>query len=301
MFKNYFTWALLCLSGMTQACDICGYSTAANFMGSLPQIQKSFIGLRYSQIKFTTEQLSIVPVIHSTKTINTSTSSDIWCRYAKNSKIQVLINIPFIQNKVWDNGVVSSVSGIGDATALFNYILVNSTQNKRLKHLWMLNAGIKIPTGKFQVLKNELLLNPNIQLGSGSFDLPISTLYSIRKNNISFQSEANYKLNTYNVNGYKFGNRWSCLAKLGYWFSLNKLLIIPSTSIILNATSDDKRRNTGVVNYTGGTSIQAVLGCDIYYKNISATLNIQKPIYEYLSNGNTHSNARVLLGVNYLF
>ncbi|UII25703.1 hypothetical protein LVD15_20705 [Fulvivirga maritima] len=36
----------------TKACDVCGCSLGSNYMGILPQFNKNFVGLRWSQAKF---------------------------------------------------------------------------------------------------------------------------------------------------------------------------------------------------------------------------------------------------------
>ncbi|MBI3234761.1 MAG: hypothetical protein HYZ42_12120, partial [Bacteroidetes bacterium] len=194
MIKIIFTWALFCLSEMVMACDMCGFSSLSYNGGSLPQIQKSFIGFRYSQVQSSSESISIVPYLHTKKNKYITSISEVFGRWSVNNKIQLMTYIPLVKNTVEVDNVVGKIYGFGDLSFVANYIITKSS--KWQKNILMLNAGVKLPTGKFQKNPNDDLQNLSLQLGTGSVDFPIGISFVHRIRNISIQGEASYRFNS---------------------------------------------------------------------------------------------------------
>ncbi|TXI71256.1 MAG: hypothetical protein E6Q41_00520, partial [Cyclobacteriaceae bacterium] len=52
MKKVFFISLVLLAAHVTMACDVCGCSLGGSYFGILPQFNKNFVGLRWSQARF---------------------------------------------------------------------------------------------------------------------------------------------------------------------------------------------------------------------------------------------------------
>lgn len=304
MKKIIFTIVLLNFVGSSQACDMCGFSAQSNFMGSMPQVQKNFIGLKFNHSSFITSHQSIIPDLPRVSLRNSFNSLDFTSRWAVNSKWQLFAYLPYIANVINEKRISIPSKGIGDLSLMASYIFFNTSTTRNYKQLLLMSAGLKIPTGNFNLKDKNDLLHPNVQPGSGSYDFPISFLYSIRRNSLSAFIESGIKINSCNSIGYKFGNRVSSQLKFLYWGKYKNTVIMPSISLGYSMAQKDQKKISNQIkkeSYTGGSTLYLLAGMDIYYKDFSFSFNLQHALYEYLSNGNTKSNPRFVVGINYLF
>lgn len=280
------------------ACDICGCAASGNYYyGIFPNYQKHFAGIRY---KFS----SYYSTHPDDNTFGTDYfhTTEVWGRYALNKKIQFYIITPFQYTERIEREEKIHVNGVGDIAITGNYIILNTSEksNKRWKHFTQLGGGIKLPTGKNNIIQNKQTLPNSLQLGSGSFDLTFNSIYIIRYKKYGLNINLNYRLNTTNSMLYKNGDQLNTSANLFYWINKSRLSFIPHIGIDFEKKVSDIAKKKKV-DYTGGKSILANTGIDIFYQKLSLGCYIQKPIYEYINEGQTTSSLRLTTQLNYYF
>src|SRR5690606_27918783 len=100
-----------------------------------------------------------------------------------------------------------------------------------VKHNLMAGGGIKLATGNYQNSSEGELLNPNLQLGSGSYDFLANIIYTIRYNKIGINTDVTYKYNTENKNHFKFGNKIGASARLFTILKIKECAIMPNAGL----------------------------------------------------------------------
>src|SRR5690606_24927340 len=96
------------------ACDVCGCSVGGSYFGILPQFQQNFIGLRYQHRNFNSEHLTLFPGEVPLKTQETFHTTELWSRYVPHPKVHLFAFVPFNYYTKDEEGIRSTVSGIGD-------------------------------------------------------------------------------------------------------------------------------------------------------------------------------------------
>lgn len=294
-----FIWLLGAESLLS--CDICGCSVSGSYYGLFPQYRKHFIGLR---THYRTYQIKHPPLFASEQLIysnDLSFVSEIWGKYQINKKLQGIINFPYQYNQRQENGILLSSHGFGDASLIILYNLWSTPDSTKgfFKHAWVLGGGIKIPTGKYQnsVIYKDLIL-PGFQIGSASWDFPLSFLYTIKRKSIGMNLEMTYQINTQNRYGYEFGNRISSAIRFFYWKFQPNFSYLPQTGISYENFGRDIKENR-IVKYTGGNAVWSFYGMDIYKGRWGLGIHGWLPIYQNV--GEVHVKMQPRLSTNLLF
>lgn len=197
----------------TKACDACGCSLGGYSLGFIPQQNSSFVGLRYSRAHFYAEML------HGS---NHEFSEDtyqrvelIW-RHVWKNRWQVNVMLPYLYNRMDGNQHdLIKLSGFGDPVFMLNYKVIDQmlVEKNFRQNLWI-GAGVKAPLGKFDAVDRAELINPNFQLGSGSWDALLHLNYIAQVKSFGVNIEATGKINTPNSMDYQFGNQGSVTTNL---------------------------------------------------------------------------------------
>lgn len=294
-------WLVFGIAYSTTACDICGCGAGTSYIGILPKFQKSFVGVRYQFQQFNSKPHSLFSE-HYGPSQEYFHSTDLWGRFVLTKKIQIFAFVPFHYNYRFENENYTQTFGLSDIQAKVNFVLFSSKNNeiKKWKHLIQAGAGIKLPTGKSNLVQDGLMVNENLQLGTGSIDFPIHGIYTLRNKHIGFNLEANYKLNGKNKMSYQFGNRMNSSLKTMYWIEKGNATFLPSFGC--NAEWINKDNQYNEINiYSGGYTIQASAGMDIYLKQFGFGLNLNQPIIQKLGSGYVHSKTNLSANFIYLF
>lgn len=278
--KKYILFILFIVPGLrAQACDVCGCSLGGNYFGILPQYSKNFIGVRWSQAKFHAHMNHQSNHLLPESSEDTFNKMEIWGRFYVTPKVQVFAFIPYHYNSM--KGTVQNVSsqGLGDITLAGNYLLINTGENYigTFKHTLVAGAGIKLPTGEFKKTDNDVLLNPNFQLGTGSVDFLLTTVYTLRFQQLGITTESGYKMNTKNSNQYLFGNQFHLASQLFYWQNIGAFALLPNGGLYYE---NGKRHKDGEIIQpnTGGYNYSVTAGLDVYYNNMTLGFNFKHPL-----------------------
>jgi hypothetical protein len=94
--------------------------------------------------------------------------------------------------------------------------------------LWI-GGGLKLPTGKFEIEKDDpdVASMANMQLGSGSTDFLLSATYNVQVNKLGVNTAATYKISTANNDEYRFGDKFSASSFVYYPIAVSKAIISP--------------------------------------------------------------------------
>jgi hypothetical protein len=203
---NILKYAVLALfiSFYGMACDICGNAGARNAFDLLPQIKRNYIGLKYEQRLFHSKH---IPSKYAEEVVSTDffQTFELSGRFFVNKNFQVIGSLPFqyLNKKEGDNTYLNYGFGDGSLNGIYNFKLTKD-EDKTFQHAVLAGIGFKIPTGKFDMSD---IPNPNIQIGSGSFDFLFNSMYVVRNGNDVMSAFLSGTLNTINKYGYRFGNR----------------------------------------------------------------------------------------------
>lgn len=300
MKKIILLFAIL-YSFNAKACDVCGCGNGSSFFGILPQSHFKFGGIRYQSKTFESHFSSKV-----LKTEENFQSIEPWLRLYPIKKTQLILMGAWQSNvqTILKSGDEKKLSGLGDVSALAHYNVINTffdTTAHTLDHVWLLGGGIKLPTGKYTYSLNaDQVSNANFQLGTGSFDYLLNSIYTIRKNNIGLNLDLSYKINGTNKNNYKFANKSRAIVNGFAQIMIGDFTLLPNVGVLGEYAKNDKQN--GIDNqFSGGYMTTAMLGSEMYYKRITAGFSLQKPIKQNLSNSELKLKNSFMCHVTLLF
>jgi hypothetical protein len=294
-----FLLAVICLIGMysnAAACDACGCSSGGSYLGTMPQIQRSFIGLRHNWRSYTVHS-----VLNEGNAYENYHSTDLWARYFPHKRVQVLASVPYNYYSRQTDAKTIMTQGLGDISLMAGYMVFNNGDSigKLWKHTFSVNAGIKLPTGRYNIRNEGLRLNPAMQPGTGSIDYLATLFYSIRYKKVGMAVDANARFCSVNANDYKQGNRYSASAKVFVWQKMGfSSSLLPMAGLTFDYAQQDRDMGTAVAE-SGGQSLFATLGLEYYYRSFGIGANYQLPVSTTLAQGTTKATAR--LGAQIMF
>ena len=285
----------------TSACDVCGCGNGSSFFGILPQSHFKFGGLRYQTKTFESHFTS-----NLLRTEENFQSIEPWLRLYPIKKTQLILMGSLQSNTqtIMASGERKTLSGIGDLSALAHYNVVNTffdSTAHTLDHIWLLGGGIKLPTGKFDyTMSQDEVANPNFQLGTGSVDYIINSIYTVRKNNIGLNLDLSYKINGTNRNHYKFANKSRVIVNGFMQLTAGDFTFLPNLGVLGEYNGHDKQN--GIDNqFSGGYLTTAMLGSEVYYKKITAGFSLQKPLAQDLSGSQLRLRNSFMCHITLLF
>ena len=300
-------WALLCvfilyMQDKTTACDVCGCSVSGQNFGIIPKFHQHFAGLRYSYKSFASTHQPLLSTETETYSREYFSNVELWSRVRIGEKFQLFAYIPYsVISKVTSTSKYIN-NGPGDVSVTGMYSVINqkiSTDGKMIHNLQM-GGGIKLPTGDNSFETDEGWL-PSIQSGTGTVDFFANINYILRFNNAGFQTEAGYRINTFNKpQDFRFGNRLNFSMRSFYIHHIRKSDIITSAGVLVeNAQSNF---HEGVVNeLSGGNSVFGQLGIDFIYGNTGFGTSFSIPLYDNMAEGNVRSKPRIQAQALYFF
>ena len=287
------------LSISANACEICGCGLGSYYIGMMPQFSHKFIGLRYQYRRFHTVMADDASQFSN----DYYKTTELWAGWNIGKKWQLIAILPYnIVHQVSDDGVTNN-QGIGDIAVMANYKLfdLNSNRNGRAfaQQLWF-GAGIKVPTGKFNVDATDpaLVAVANTQTGSASTDFMLNAMYNVRINKLGINTSASYKINTSNRDKYSFGNKFSAGSMVYYAAKKGAVGIMPNMGLMFENTASNSLQKVTVAQ-TGGHLFSASAGLELSYKKLTVGASVQLPLSQNFSNGQTELKSKGMLHVTF--
>jgi hypothetical protein len=276
-------------------CDACGCSASGGSMGFASMLDTNFIGIRYFNQNYkTTDGLySNSPWLE--ENFNTI---QIWARIPVHKKIQISTLIPYHFHSRETTTGNQSIAGIGDATLLAMYELLNTKNDSTsLSQVVQLGGGIKVPFGQFDETNNGSF-NPSYQLGTGSWDYIITTEYVIKKKQLGFNAMLNYTIKTENDRNYRFGNQTNYAGTFFYIIDRPKFSFVPQLGLAGEIYESNYQLGQRLRNTSGSIFLSRV-GFELGKNKWSFGANAMIPIEQNLNGGNVEANYRWSVNLNY--
>ncbi|MFQ5597744.1 MAG: hypothetical protein ACE5GK_06800 [Nitrospiria bacterium] len=227
--------------------------------------------------------------------------------YGVTERFTIQVSIPLINDRAHEHfdevGTAAEeftrqdgTSGIGDVRLNGRYAAVVLT-----KHLLVVGAGLKLPTGEYKLLDAHGAINePTIMPGSGSYDVLVSFFYNyqIRPHSLDAFFSGSYQLTTENDLDYEFGDIAIINAGVGYL--LNEKVTV-SGQLNLRTSPHDEFKGTDV-DSTGGTWLNLTPGIKVQASDqLGLYAFVQIPVYQYVNEVNIVPRYGLALGASYVF
>lgn len=276
----------------SKACTICGCSASGFYTGVLPFQRDHLVGIRHQYRYFSSNH----PVI-TTESPETSKdqfhTTEIWGRAQLSKRWNVMAFVPInFYSQASSTGEVHNTSGLGDAMALLNWLpyFSQDTSISQTSHMLRVGAGVKAPTGRFNIRNPESgLLMQNMQPGSGSVDVIANAAYTYRQRNWGSNTELSYRYNTPNRNDYQFGQRIGLSTSVFLWKGIVPIkgAILPQIGLHGEwSAKDHSNYSYDLLNdYSGGSVLQLSGGADLYVGNAGFGLMAFVPVAQQLADG----------------
>lgn len=300
MKKLFFGIILIFTASASFACDICGCGGGNFYLGLLPGFRSKFIGVRYHYMNYNT----VLKGDASQYSHNYYNTAEVWGGINVGSRWQVLAFVPYHVNKQIDDDGTTSSSGMGDVTVLANYQLLHTMNTGESsagveQQLWI-GGGVKMPTGKFDANVKDpstTIADVNAQLGTGSVDFLLNSMYNVRIGNWGINNTASYKENTAR-NTYSFGNVFTANSIGYYRISMKKANLLPNVGVMYQNTAHNQLDNVKVEN-TGGYIATASVGAEVSLRNLTFGATAHAPFSQNYANGQTKLNWRSTVHVTF--
>ncbi len=284
-------------------CESCGCSGTGGNMGYSTVTGTNFAGLRL----ITQHYQSKEGIWNNSPWIDENFNTiQFWSRLPVSSRIVTHVMIPYhFYHRELTNGT-QNIKGAGDITLLGFYKLITSEQNKLLKpgktmHTLALGAGVKIPTGKYNMVYNNGSVNPSFQLGTGSWDYILASNYTLNYRSWRINALIDYTIKTENKKQYQFGNQLNYAVNFYKIFSLNShLSFTPITGISGESSKRDKQFGSFKRN-TSGNAVFSKIAVEGSYNQWSAGFTSLLPVSQKLNDGKVKVKSRLAVYLNYNF
>jgi hypothetical protein len=197
------------------------------------------------------------------------------------------IIVPFINNhQVIGDENRYIVNGFSDPTIMESFQIYNSfkrEKGKKFVHRLEVGLGVKVPLGMINKTYEAGVPNLDLQPGTGSFDFLGSLTYITKYKELGFYTNLNYKLNTFNIDEYKYGNTTNLTFNAFYQTKGEKISFMPSVGVYVEQMSLDQNRYSEenmktLTKYadTGGEILFANAGLKVFKGDFVLTTEFQK-------------------------
>jgi hypothetical protein len=219
--------------------------------------------------------------LHEEYSNDTYNKVELWGRFYVNKKVQIFAFVPYSFNTMAGTEQNVSANGLADISVAVNYLLLNTGEDssRMFKHTLSAGLGVKLPTGKNDLQDKGDFVNPNFQMGTGSTDFLLSTIYTARYGKIGSNLEMGYKFNTRNTNDYLFGNQFHGSYRFFYWQSIKPFTFLPNVGVYYEQADNHKDGNIIQTN-TGGDAWFASAGLETYISQFTFGFNYQHPFVQ---------------------
>ncbi len=273
-------------------------------MGILPQFQKNLAGVKYSYLSFKNPASDLYANVNQTVVQDQAHTTNLWTRFYPSKKWQFFVFVPYkVHTRNYSIGNQDQIQGLGDASFLANYVLLNTGDSigKIWKNTLLVGGGVKIPTGKYRQRDlKQTLLPTNFQIGNGAYTLTLNAIYTLRYKKWGLNTDAFYRINSTNESYYKTGNQSNASIALFYWKTIKNLSVLPNVGLYGEHFAADEEFDVSLP-YSGGSMLLMNTGLDFYYKRLVFAFLYQIPVAHQIPSGQTSPQNRFSAGISILY
>ena len=227
-----------------------------------------------------------------------------------NDKFTVMSMIGLADKSMTATGMMSksmNTSGITDMKLSGLYTFMKTAQ-----HVALAQVGLSLPIGSIDEKDSGTTrLAYPMQLGSGTYDIQLSTTYTQFKKSFSFGGQLQTIVRTgKNSNGYRLGNQFSVTAWLSKVIHETVSVSIRLTrqsrsdiegadSTLMTTMSPANSTNTGLVNYSVATGANIQLPKQ--WSGSRVAVEYVVPVYQDVNNVQLGLDNTLTVGVQHLF
>ncbi len=239
---------------------------------------------------------------------------DVWAipimvPYSVSGKLIPILAVPVLHKRLRFTDATGRheliTSGVGDALVMFKYTWL---QRDRLNQTTraVIVAGVKVPTGSTDErdASGQRLALP-LQLGSGSWDLPVTVAGTATRGRFGWTGDLSYRVNT-EANDFEAGDVFGYDLALGYrmWPARYETFRekVVNGYLELNGQVAKHGRQDGVeIGDSGGHELFLSPGLQwVPLTNLLVEASAQVPVYQNLLGTQLATDYRVGAGVRYL-
>ena len=302
---------ILLLSGNVFSCDMCGC-----FMGVYPTDKRSFAGVFYRYRSFAGKDVTgskwfpdgAFKTQHSDHTTTTNYNNfevyravEFRGRYYFHPRVEFNLVVPLIYNKSFDAGANQSVSGIGDATMMLGWQIIDEGHTGALIHRLLVGGGFKIASGDCNKMQQDVRISLMMQPGTGSNDEIVYANYQVGYNRLGLSIVPVFKLNGENRFSEKVSDSRTINSSLFYRFEPSEdLKIIPSAQLYYEYTEGISVEGV-IMKGSGMNTLMTGIGTDVLYRNMGLSLLSMMPAYEKDTGSGLKSRVKMMVGLTWYF
>jgi hypothetical protein len=283
---------------------VCGASSGNQGLGLLPQFYRNFAGVQYQYRNFHSTHPEHETGALPEQSDDRYNTLQVWGRYAIGERIQLFAFVPYYSNSQTINGTKSGTTGLGDITVMAGYALIKKTDSAGRRHLLLVSAGIKALTGNYGGISTRDAAGlPNMQPGTGSWDIAANANYTYSFGNMGFNAEIACAITTPNKVDYKYGNRYNTTLAGFYRHETGDFILLPVAGVKYEyALHDyDNYSRKWLNDQTGGHMLFGSMGLHTYYKRIGLQLNLDLPLAQHYAGGDVNARYRTSAAMLFMF
>lgn len=311
---SYLVFSFLTFTA--NACDVCGCQMGGMSLGIMPQKSSNFVGLNYNYAHFKAAINHNSTYFDDEYSNDSYQSVDLVGKFNINKLLWAYAVLPYGYNIMDGSHQSAQTNGLKDPLVM-GFVKIIDVQpdsaNKNWHHLLNIGVGLKAPLGEFNLRDTSNLsfgettqiINPNFQLGSGSWDYLAALSYKVKYKKIGLASEQIFKYNTINTNNYRFGNQYNTSLNVFSWWFNKGYSFLPFAGVYYEWADVHREfeRQSSVSN-SGGNAWFLNLGGKVIYNNWGLNITAQAPIQQNFStdkNTTIEGGWRLQVGVRYFF
>jgi hypothetical protein len=302
LYPALLSIALLLPAGM-KACDACGCSLLFMDWGLTPRFGAHQAGLRYQYQAFEAfDDSHAGQEGHATESSEFFHLTELRGQWVIGPRWRLSASVPFAHLRRHLGGERYERTGLTDASVMLQYTWVETPDDSEApwRHRLSTGLGLKLPTGKYSLEETDQAVNPNFQLGSGSWDVRPYLNYVLRRGAWGMSLDLAGQLNSTNREEYRFGNRANGSWQVFTVIPLGRTGIMPSVGVYGEYAAGDTRYRVDRL-HTGGNYWFGQAGVQFFRPGYGLALNYQLPVSQNWADGHVNAKSRLAMQLNFYF